>query len=82
MRDAFGRFLWALGTVMANPPSSAYLSIIKDSFDKSVKHVQIQSARGMAYSIIGMSDYLRQFPGASDIKRQSVPAADELMSLY
>ena len=30
--DAFGRVLWALGTVMAKPPSSAYLSIVKDCF--------------------------------------------------
>ena len=82
INDAFGRFLWALGTIMATPPSQAYLSIIKDSFDKSVKHVPIQSPRGMAYSIIGMADYLKQFPGASDIKRQSILAADELMDIY
>ena len=80
--DAFGRVLWALGTIMANPPSTKYLSIIKDSFDRSVKHVPIQSLRGMAYSILGMSDYLKQFPGASDIKRHSILAADELIAAY
>lgn len=80
--DALGRVLWAFGTVMAKPPASSYLSIIKDSFDKSVKHVKKQYPRGMAYSILGMSDYLKQFPGASDIKRQLEIAADELILQY
>jgi len=80
--DAFGRVLWAFGTVMARPPSPAYLSIVKDCFDKSVGRVQKQYPRGMAYSILGMSDYLKQFPGASDIKRQLEIAADGLVRQY
>ncbi|MDH4239310.1 MAG: hypothetical protein OEW48_07080, partial [Phycisphaerae bacterium] len=80
--DALGRVLWAFGTVMARPPSTSYLSIIKDSFDKSVQHVKRQYPRGTAYSIFGMSDYLKQFPGASDIKRQLDIAADELVMQY
>jgi glycosyltransferase involved in cell wall biosynthesis len=80
--DALGRVLWAFGTVMARPPSASYLSIIKDSFDKSVQHVKRQHPRGTAYSIFGMSDYLKQFPGASDIKRQLDIAADELVMQY
>ncbi|MFC1677751.1 glycosyltransferase [Planctomycetota bacterium] len=82
VHDALGRLLWAFGTVMANPPSPHYLSIVKDSFDKSVKHVAKQYPRGKAYAILGMSDYLKQFPGASDIKRQLAMAADELIELY
>jgi glycosyltransferase involved in cell wall biosynthesis len=82
LNDALGRVLWAFGTVMAKPPESSYLSVIKDSFDKSVKHVKKQYPRGMAYSILGMSDYLKQFPGASDIKRQLEIAADELILQY
>jgi len=82
VNDAIGRVLWALGMVMASPPSPAYLSIVKDCFDKSVGLVGKQHPRGMAYSIIGMSDYLRQFPGASDIKRQMAIAADKLMDYY
>lgn len=80
--DAFGRFLWSLGTLMAKPPRPAYLSVAKDCFDRSVGHVQKQSPRGMAYSILGMADYLKQFPGASDIKRQLEIAADVLIERY
>ena len=82
IHDALGRVLWAFGTVMAKPPSPSYLSIIKDCFDKTVRHVGKQFARGKAYSILGMSEYLVQFPGASDIKRQLALAADSLLQLY
>jgi len=82
VNDAFGRVLWALGTVMAKPPLPSYLPIVKNCFDKSVKYVEKQYPRGMAYSILGMSDYLKQFPGASDIKRQLAVAADDLVLQY
>jgi len=82
VNDALGRVLWALGTVMAKPPLPSYLPIIKDCFDKSVRHVEKQHPRGMAYSILGMSDYLQQFPGASDMKRQLEIAADGLLAQY
>jgi uncharacterized protein YyaL (SSP411 family) len=36
----------------------------------------------MAYAILGMSDYLKQFPGASDIKRQMAIAADQLVQQH
>jgi glycosyltransferase involved in cell wall biosynthesis len=80
--DGLGRTLWALGAIMAGPPSPAYLSTVKDYFDQSVGHVQGQAPRGMAYSILGMCDYLRQFPGASDIKRELELASETLVALY
>jgi len=82
VNDALGRVLWALGVVMAQPPSQSYLPVIKDCFDRSVKFVEQQYPRGMAYSILGMSDYLKQFPGASEIKRELEIAADGLVSQY
>ena len=77
--DALGRTLWALGAVMSDPPMPQSLPIIKDCFDRSVRHVPLLSLRGKAYSIFGMADYLRQFPGASDIKRYFAMAADSLI---
>ncbi len=82
VHDGLGRVLWAMGTVMADPPSLNYLPIIKDQFDNSVNYVCKQHPRGMAYSILGMSDYLKQFPGASDIKRHLEIAADGLVHQY
>jgi uncharacterized protein YyaL (SSP411 family) len=80
--DALGRVLWALGTVLANPPSPAYLPIAKEYFENSVVYVEKLSPRGMAYAILGMSDYLMQFPTAGDIKRQMEIAADSLVAQY
>lgn len=80
--DALGRTLWALGTVMAYPPSPAHLSLAKECFDHSVGQVSRQHPRGMAYAILGMCDYLRQFPGASDIKRELELAANSLVRQY
>lgn len=80
--DAFGRVLWAFGTIIANPPNPSYLSIAKDCFDVSVGLIQRQLPKGMAYSILGMSDYLKHFPGASEIKRQLELAADGLLTQY
>jgi glycosyltransferase involved in cell wall biosynthesis len=80
--DALGRVLWAFGTVIAKPPAEPYLSIATDCFDKSVKLVQRLLPKGMAYSILGMSDHLKQFPGAIDIKRQLELAADGLVRQY
>jgi glycosyltransferase involved in cell wall biosynthesis len=82
IHDALGRTLWAFGTVMAKPPLPRYLPIIKDCFDRSVKHVPKLSIRGKAYSIFGMAEYLKQFPGASDIKRCLAMAADDLVAEY
>jgi len=80
--DAFGRVLWALGTLMAHPPSPAYLSIVKDGFDRAVNQIRRQHPRGMAYAVLGLCDYLQQFPGASDIKRELELAADGLLRQY
>lgn len=80
--DALGRALWAFGTVVANPPSPAYLSMASDGFDISIRLVQRQLPKGMAYSILGMSDYLKRFPDAGDIKHQLELAADGLLTQY
>ena len=80
--DAFGRVLWAFGSVMAHSPSPAYLSVVKDCFDRAVGHIQQQHPRGMAYAILGLCDYLKQFPGASDIKRELELAADGLVAQH
>ncbi len=80
--DALGRVLWALGTVMSKPPSPSYLHIAAECFDKSIRRLQEQRPRGMAYSILGMCDYLKQFPDAGDIKQQLEIAAEHLVAHY
>ncbi len=80
--DALGRALWAFGTLVASPPSTAYLSIASDCFDVSIRLVQRQLPKGMAYSILGMSDYLKRFPDAGDIRGELETAAAGLVTQY
>ena len=80
--DGLGRALWALGSVIANPPLPEMVHIIKDLFDKSISHVPSISPRGKAYAIFGMQQYLSQFPGASEVKRYMHAAAENLVELY
>lgn len=80
--DAFGRTLWALGTVLAMPPSPAYITPVQAYFDRAVWLLPDQFPRGIAYSILGLCDYLKQFPDADDIRQQLVSAADALSNLY
>ncbi|MBN1393202.1 MAG: hypothetical protein JW947_10430 [Sedimentisphaerales bacterium] len=80
--DALGRVLWALGTVLANPPSPAYLPIAREYFENSAVYVEKQSPRGKAYSIIGMSEYLKRFPQAGNLKGWMEIAADSLVNQF
>lgn len=77
--DGLGRSLWAIGTVIARPPQPQMVPILKDRFDRSVPHVSRLSPRSRAYAIFGMSQYLRRFPGASEIKRCLHTAAEFLL---
>jgi hypothetical protein len=80
--DGFGRAVWALGTVLAHPPAPEYLSVMKDCFDRTTGHVQRQSPRGLAYCILGLCEYLEQFPGVLDIKHHIELAAGALARRY
>jgi len=80
--DALGRVLWALGTVLAKPPSPAYQPTIKEYFENSAVHVEKQSPRGKAYSILGMSEYLKQFPQVGNLEGWMEIAADSLIVQY
>ena len=80
--DALGRVLWAFGAVVATPPSPNYLSIIKNCFDTSAHLIPELSLRQKAYAIFGLADYLKQFPGASEIKRLLTITADSLVAAY
>jgi uncharacterized protein YyaL (SSP411 family) len=78
--DALGRVLWALGTITAKPPLPSYLHIAAECFDKSIRHLEEHRSRGIAYSILGMADYLKQFPDAGDIREKLETAAEQLVT--
>lgn len=79
--DGLCRVLWALGTAIGQPVRPEMIPILKEMFDRSVTLINQQSPRSRAYAIFGMRQYLKQFPGASDIKRYLHTAADFLLGL-
>jgi len=55
---------------------------MKDCFDRATGHIQRQSNRGLAYCILGLCEYLKQFPGVSDIRHHVELAARRLVDRY
>ncbi len=61
--DAFGRTVWALGFIILNPPNDAFFQIALNIFRKTIPHFEkLQSIRGIANTIIGITYYLEKFP--------------------
>jgi len=58
--DSFGRAIWALGYLLANAPNDAYYQTGKlIFFDSSLNFEKLQSIRGIANTMVGISYYLR-----------------------
>ena len=66
--DALSRAVLGIGALIAYPPTSAYLPSAKDCFRRAIEHLPVERLRGKAYSIVGLSYYLKQFPKETDIK--------------
>ena len=77
--DALGRVIWAFGTLLSQPPSDIYVPIAQERIDIAMPLIEKQYPRGMAYSILGLAGYLKQFPDAEDVKRCMAKAADLIM---
>lgn len=62
--DSFGRAIWALGYMLGNAPMDAYFESAKAIFLKaSPNFKELVYPRAVANTIIGMSYYLKSFPG-------------------
>jgi hypothetical protein len=60
--DALGRVIWALGSVIADCPNPDYIPMVKEFFHDTTNHIPTLSTRAKAYSILGLSEFLRKFP--------------------
>jgi glycosyltransferase involved in cell wall biosynthesis len=61
--DSFGRALWALGYLLGNAPNDAYYQTGKlVFFNASPNFEKLQSIRGIANTMVGISYYLRSNP--------------------
>ncbi len=82
VHDALGRVIWAFGTVLAQPPSEIYIPIVRERIDIAMPLIKKQYPRGMAYSILGLAGYLKQFPDTENVKRCMAKAADSIVSQF
>jgi len=58
--DCFGRTIWAIGYLIRFTPNNAYFQIGMDIFLKaSTRFQNLTTLRGIAYTIIGISHFLR-----------------------
>ena len=56
--DALGRAIAALGTLAGCRIGEVYLPIIENCFSKALSQIHLQSIRGKAYAIMGLSQYV------------------------
>ncbi len=80
--DALGRAIWAFGELLAKPPSDIYVPLAKKRIEIALPLIEKEYLRGMAYSILGLSGYLKRFPNSRNVKSCMASAADLLLSQF
>jgi len=81
--DSFGRTIWALGYLMHKAPNDAYYQTARLLFFEAVPNfLAIQSIRGIANTMIGLSYYLRSNPFDEELTETLRDLAWKLMHAY
>ncbi|MFA4851838.1 MAG: glycosyltransferase, partial [Bacteroidales bacterium] len=81
--DSFGRTIWALGYLLGNAPNDAYYQTGKlVFFDASPNFEKLQSIRGIANSMVGISYYLRSNPFDDSMTERLRTLAGKLIRHY
>jgi hypothetical protein len=82
VNDAIGRVIWAFGELLVQPPYKIYIPIAGERIEIAMPLIEKQYPRGMAYSILGLAGYLKQFPDAESAKNCIATAADSIVSRF
>jgi glycosyltransferase involved in cell wall biosynthesis len=81
--DSHGRALWALGTLMARSSNQGLRGAAGRLFESSLPAViEFHSPRACAYSVLGIQEYLRSYPGDRDAQRVRLALARRLLDMY
>jgi glycosyltransferase involved in cell wall biosynthesis len=81
--DSFGRTIWALGYLLCFPPNDAYYQTGKLIFFNAAPNFEkLQSIRSIAYSMLGISYYLKSNPTDESMKERLSGLADILIRHY
>jgi Glycosyl transferases group 1 len=80
--DSHGRALWALGTVVGRSPDPGRQSLAGVLFHAGLPAaLTFTSPRAWAFSLLGITEYLRAFEGDRNVQSMARTLADRLMEL-
>ncbi len=66
--DSFGRTIWALGYLLANPPNDSYYQLGREIYFNALPHFKnLETTRGIANTLIGVCYYLAAVPGDAEM---------------
>lgn len=61
--DSFGRAMWSVGYALSHPVNGGFQALAKEIFDRALPHIRnLGSLRAIAFSILGISNYLKRNP--------------------
>ncbi|MGN6177584.1 MAG: glycosyltransferase [Mucilaginibacter sp.] len=81
--DSFGRTIWALGYLISCAASNSYREFAMELFHRSLPHFKaLTHLRGMANTIIGVSQYLKAVPTDESMLDELVKLTQPLIDAY
>jgi hypothetical protein len=81
--DSHGRSLWALGTVLARSKREGLQGMAGSLFEEALPVVaEFTSPRAWAFSLLGIEQYLRRFPGDRAVLSIQHTLVQKLKDLY
>jgi len=81
--DTLGRSIWGLGVVVNLSPTDSLRALAREMFERSAPMVEkLTHPRAMAYTILGLYEFLQRYPGASNHRRLLKSLADCLLAHY
>ncbi|MFI5130982.1 MAG: glycosyltransferase family 4 protein [Chitinophagales bacterium] len=81
--DSFGRTIWALGYLIANPPNDSYHRLGREMFHYAKPHFkELKTSRGIANTLIGTCYYLQTATDDTEMTREWRDLSSKLMDQY
>jgi glycosyltransferase involved in cell wall biosynthesis len=81
--DSFGRTIWSLGYLLGNAPNDAYYQTGRSIFfNASPNFEKLQSARGIANTMVGISYYLMVNPSDDSMTERLRNLSSKLIKRY
>jgi len=81
--DSFGRTIWALGYLLNNAPNDASFQCAKEIFLNALPNfIKLNSIRSIAFTLIGISHYLKRMSSDENLSRILKILANKLVVHY